>query len=97
MKTRMSEWQDGIALPHAFIVTRAPEASRPITTARMSTGSAIVLEPRGDVGEVLAGQVGHGVEHVGAGVEQEPAAGQCRLLAPRARRSASPSPARRRR
>ena len=38
VKTRMSEWHDGIALPQAFIVTRAPDARRPMTAARMSTG-----------------------------------------------------------
>ena len=59
--------------------------------------AAVVLEPGGDLGDVLAGEVGDGVEHVGPGVEQEAAAGQRRVLAPRPGASASPSPARPRR
>ena len=53
--------------------------------------AAVVLEPGGDLGEVLAGEVGDGVEHVGAGVEQEAAAGQRRVLAPRAGRRVAQS------
>ena len=56
---------------------------------------AIVLEPRGDVGEVLTGEVGDRVEHVGTGIEQEPAARQRQAAGARCLRSASPSPARR--
>ena len=44
---------------------------------------AIVLEPGGDLRELLAGEVGHRVQHVGAGIEQEPAARDRRILAPR--------------
>ena len=43
-------------------------------------GPAIVLQPRGDLGEILAGEVRDRVEHVGAGVEQEAAAGEVGLL-----------------
>ena len=43
---------------------------------------AVVLLPSRDFGEVLAGQVGHRVEHVGAGIEQEAAARCLRLLPP---------------
>ena len=76
MNTRISEWHEGIALPQAFIVTSAPEASRPMTDGPDVDRRAVVLEPRRHLGEVLARQVGDGVQHVGAGVEQEPAAGQ---------------------
>ena len=38
VNTRISESHDGMALPHAFMVTSAPDARRPMTTARMSTG-----------------------------------------------------------
>ena len=36
--TRMSESHDGMALPQACIVTSAPDPSRPMMTARVSTG-----------------------------------------------------------
>ena len=52
-------------------------------------GAAVVLEPCGDLHDVLAGQVGDGVEHVGAGVEHEAPARQRRVLAPRAAVGAS--------
>ena len=38
VNTRMSDWHEGMALPQAFIVTSAPDASRAMTTARISTG-----------------------------------------------------------
>ena len=54
-----------------------------MTTAADVDRAAVVLEPGGDLGEVLAGEVRDRVEHVGARVEQEAAARQRRLLAPR--------------
>ena len=51
----------------------APDVDRP----------AIVDQPRGDLGDLLAGDVGDGVEHVGTRIEQEAAAGDRRILAPR--------------
>ena len=53
-------------------------------------GAAIVLEPCRDLGKFLAGEVRHRVQHVGTGIEQEAAAGQLGLLAPRTERGRRP-------
>ena len=56
---------------------------------------AVGLEPGRELGDVLAGEVGHGVEHVRPGVEQEAAARHRRVLSPGPDRVGCASPARR--
>ena len=44
--------------------------------------AAVVVHPRRDLDDILARDVGHGVQHVCARIEQEPAARHCRNLPP---------------
>ena len=70
---------------------RAPAAVHGHERARREAGHdhgahvdrvAVVLEPGRELGDVLAREVGDGVEHVRPGVEQEAAARHRRILAP---------------
>ena len=54
---RMSEPSDGIARPQPFIVISAPGRQPGDPAAADVHRAAVVLEPRGDLDDVLAGQV----------------------------------------
>ena len=65
----MSEPNEGIARPQPFIVMSAPDASRAMTTPRMSTALPSSSSQAATWTISSPGDVGDGVEHVGASVE----------------------------